>query len=224
MAANPARADIELGSGGGPAASDKNDAAELRNTSSSTIDDKTDDVVGIDDGGGGANGGTAAAAVSAAEVETPFVVQPATYLEIVKYFGILGWTAFGGPAAHVAMFQKVGECAAVCRQPSTVLQIPPPSSLTSPLLPPCPSQMFVEKLRWCTFVVFTELLMLGQCMPGGAFWRGGPACWDLWIALHHDHCGAEMSPPCTHALIILLQVPPPLRWVSAQPHGAWCCC
>ena len=27
-------------------------------------------------------------------------------------------------------------------------------------------QIFVDKLRWCTYVVFTELLMLGQCMPG----------------------------------------------------------
>lgn len=26
---------------------------------------------------------------------------------------------------------------------------------------------FVDQLRWCTYVVFTELLMLGQCMPGG---------------------------------------------------------
>jgi chromate transporter len=60
------------------------------------------------------------------------VVQSATYREIAWYFGILGWTAFGGPAAHIAMFQK----------------------------------LFVDKLRWCTYVVFTELLMLGQCMPG----------------------------------------------------------
>ena len=34
-------------------------------------------------------------------------LQPATYWEIFKHFGILGWTAFGGPAAHVAMFQQV---------------------------------------------------------------------------------------------------------------------
>ena len=45
---------------------------------------------------------------------------------------ILGWTAFGGPAAHVGMFHK----------------------------------LFVEKLRWCSNLVFTELFMLGQCMPG----------------------------------------------------------
>ena len=79
-----------------------------------------------------------------ASEEAPATVNPATYGEIVKYFGILGWTAFGGPAAHIGMFQK----------------------------------LFVEKLRWCTYLVFTELLMLGQCMPGalvkgrGGLWRG----------------------------------------------------
>lgn len=60
------------------------------------------------------------------------VVLPATYKELVRYWFILGWTAFGGPAAHVAMFQK----------------------------------LFVDKLKWCTYLVFTELLMLGQCVPG----------------------------------------------------------
>ena len=29
-----------------------------------------------------------------------------TYAEIFKSFLVLGWTAFGGPAAHVALFQK----------------------------------------------------------------------------------------------------------------------
>lgn len=34
--------------------------------------------------------------------------------------------------------------------------------------PSCPAQLqlFVEKLHWTTHLVFTELLMLGQCMPG----------------------------------------------------------
>lgn len=61
-----------------------------------------------------------------------FIVAEATWRELIRAWFILGWTAFGGPAAHVGMFQK----------------------------------LFVEKLRWCTYVVFTELLMLGQCMPG----------------------------------------------------------
>ncbi|GAB4823068.1 hypothetical protein N2152v2_010114 [Parachlorella kessleri] len=62
----------------------------------------------------------------------PVVLQQASYWDIAKYFGMLGWTAFGGPAAHITMFL----------------------------------QLFVEKLHWTTHLVFTELLMLGQCMPG----------------------------------------------------------
>jgi hypothetical protein len=29
------------------------------------------------------------------------------YADIAKQFSILGWTAFGGPAAHIGMFQRV---------------------------------------------------------------------------------------------------------------------
>ncbi|EFN55707.1 hypothetical protein CHLNCDRAFT_35448 [Chlorella variabilis] len=83
------------------------------------------------DSNGVANGGSEDKPASEAASEES-AVQPATYGEIAKHFGILGWTAFGGPAAHIAMFQK----------------------------------LFVDKLRWCTYMVFTELLMLGQCMPG----------------------------------------------------------
>ncbi|KAI8105039.1 hypothetical protein M9435_000211 [Picochlorum sp. BPE23] len=66
------------------------------------------------------------------EAEEETIVIPATWKELIRYWFILGWTAFGGPAAHIGMFQK----------------------------------LFVEKLRWCTTLVFTELFMLGQCMPG----------------------------------------------------------
>jgi hypothetical protein len=31
-----------------------------------------------------------------------------TYGDIFKQFSILGWTAFGGPAAHIGLFQRVG--------------------------------------------------------------------------------------------------------------------
>ena len=64
------------------------------------------------------------------EEEEPLV--PATWKELIFHWFVLGWTAFGGPAAHIGMFQK----------------------------------LFVEKLHWCSNLVFTELFMLGQCMPG----------------------------------------------------------
>jgi hypothetical protein len=31
------------------------------------------------------------------------------YRDIAKQFSILGWTAFGGPAAHIGMFQRVSK-------------------------------------------------------------------------------------------------------------------
>ena len=55
-----------------------------------------------------------------------------TYADIFKQFVLLGWTAFGGPAAHIALFQKI----------------------------------FVERLHWMKMGIFTELLALGQCLPG----------------------------------------------------------
>lgn len=30
------------------------------------------------------------------------------YYDILKQFSLMGWVAFGGPAAHIALFQKVG--------------------------------------------------------------------------------------------------------------------
>ena len=69
---------------------------------------------------------------SKADATTNFEVNPATWKELIRHWFILGWTAFGGPAAHIGMFQK----------------------------------LFVDRLKWCTYLVFTELLMLGQCMPG----------------------------------------------------------
>lgn len=32
-----------------------------------------------------------------------------SYCDIVKQFSLLGWTAFGGPAAHIGLFQRVCE-------------------------------------------------------------------------------------------------------------------
>ena len=48
---------------------------------------------------------------SEADSEEAAEVKPASYLEIAWHFGLLGWTAFGGPAAHVNMFLRV-RCAA----------------------------------------------------------------------------------------------------------------
>lgn len=61
-------------------------------------------------GGGGSGGGKdAAAADEAAAAADKEEEQYAnvTYLDITKQFSLLGWTAFGGPAAHIGLFQRV---------------------------------------------------------------------------------------------------------------------
>ena len=42
----------------------------------------------------------------AQEREEEPTVRSATYLEVSREFFVLGWTAFGGPAAHIGMFQQ----------------------------------------------------------------------------------------------------------------------
>jgi chromate transporter len=76
------------------------------------------------------------AEIGGTTASTPTVADRATYGEIASAFGLMGWTAFGGPAAHVGLFNKtfVGERAA--------------------------------RKQWMTQGVFSELLALGQCMPG----------------------------------------------------------
>lgn len=61
----------------------------------------------VTNGSGGGSSDKVGAPSEAEASEAEFLVQPATYREIAKHFGILGWTSFGGPAAHIAMFQKV---------------------------------------------------------------------------------------------------------------------
>lgn len=41
------------------------------------------------------------------EPEADRIVQVG-YRDIAKEFSLLGWTAFGGPAAHIGLFQRVG--------------------------------------------------------------------------------------------------------------------
>jgi chromate transporter len=90
--------------------SDVEKAASASAASSAEVDDNDDDI----------------------DNEEVDVIVEATWRELVYHWFVLGWTAFGGPAAHIGMYHK----------------------------------LFVEKLKWCSNVVFTELFMLGQCMPG----------------------------------------------------------
>lgn len=46
-----------------------------------------------------------------------------TYLDIVKQFSLLGWTAFGGPAAHIGLFQRVSSRQPLHRQTSNPLTL-----------------------------------------------------------------------------------------------------
>ncbi|GIL47404.1 hypothetical protein Vafri_4228 [Volvox africanus] len=55
-----------------------------------------------------------------------------TYFDILKHFSLMGYIGFGGPAAHIGLFQRY----------------------------------FVERYKWMSLQVFTELFALGQCLPG----------------------------------------------------------
>ena len=51
-----------------------------------------------------ANEAPSTSASAAAGAATTAAVLPATYLQLARDFALLGWTAFGGPSAHVAQF------------------------------------------------------------------------------------------------------------------------
>lgn len=55
-----------------------------------------------------ANGSAADATSSTAQPEEQDQLAQVTYADIFKQFSLLGWTAFGGPAAHIGLFQRVG--------------------------------------------------------------------------------------------------------------------
>ena len=42
--------------------------------------------------------------------EKPPVYVDVTYMDIAREFSILGYIGFGGPAAHIGLFQKVRRC------------------------------------------------------------------------------------------------------------------
>lgn len=48
---------------------------------------------------------------AAAQDSDEEVYATITYGDIFKQFSILGWTAFGGPAAHIGLFQRVSRSA-----------------------------------------------------------------------------------------------------------------
>ena len=73
----------------------------------------------------------------------------ATMGEIATAFALMGWTAFGGPAAHVGLFNKTF----VSRDDDDEDEDAARSGTP-------------RQRAWMTRGVFSELLALGQCMPG----------------------------------------------------------
>jgi hypothetical protein len=61
--------------------------------------------------GGGSAGSSSPDADGGDTPPEPSIVQIG-YRDILKEFSLLGWTAFGGPSAHIGLFQRVGRRAA----------------------------------------------------------------------------------------------------------------
>ena len=62
---------------------------------------------GAPPGGAGAAPGKDADAGAEAAADAPSIVERVTYVDIAKQFSLLGWTASGGPAAHIGIMQRV---------------------------------------------------------------------------------------------------------------------
>ena len=107
----------------------------------------------------------------------PSQLVHATYKDIFFSFVLMGWTAFGGPAAHIGIFQKAFvevRARRASRPPSHPYNLSPsraspstvPPFAPSPRSPPSPTLSSSQGKRWMSTTVFNELLSLGQCMPG----------------------------------------------------------
>ena len=96
-----------------------------------------------------------------AELKQPEEYVDVTWPMLIKEFSVLGWIGFGGPAAHIGLFQKVKTAYFVTDNSADFLTPTSSATLT-------PVQRLVEKGRWMSSEIFMELFALGQCLPGPA--------------------------------------------------------
>jgi len=100
--------------------------------------------------------------------------------QTTKYFGPLGWTAFGGPSANIVLIRKV----------SLALPSASPQSRIADTRRRL-HQIFVTKQEWVDDQTFNDLLALGNALPGPAFSQVSSFCsslderytasqWSLW--------------------------------------------
>jgi hypothetical protein len=101
------------------------------------------------------------------------IVERVSYCDIAKQFSLLGWSAFGGPAAHIGIMQKVRVQqwgAALMHKRSTpahaVHIMPEKGTPHRSHATPTPLQRLVDKLHWMSTEVYAEIFALAQCMPG----------------------------------------------------------
>lgn len=64
--------------------------------------------------------GTGTAAADTADGNGTALIEHVGYRDIAKQFSLLGWTAFGGPAAHIGIMQKVRRAAGIFQLVRTI--------------------------------------------------------------------------------------------------------
>ena len=112
-----------------------------------------------------------------------------TYTQLVRQFMLMGWTAFGGPSAHIALFETVRPISPCAQHtlgqlllqdhlsPKSARQCFAHIITASILLAHSHSyskraqycacvQTFVQQARWMSEMVFLELFALSSCLPG----------------------------------------------------------